>query len=765
MFDVWSAVQWWDEWQLRILVLGSLCLQWFLLLAAPMRKYTIPYWFRKCIWLAYISSDALAIYALATLFNRHSKATTSSDYGVSCTRSKASILEILWAPVLLIHLGGQEELTAYSIEDNELWIRHTVTLVSQVTVALYAFYKSWPSSSDWRLLASAILLFIIGVLSFCEKPWALNKASINRLAAVSAVVQGTKKRAIWRSKLNEFFFFDEAISFTKSGDSDGDKVYMVVSDMSLSAAADDLVRRRKATSVWDVLRPIPLRPRALQRWLRGAFGVIYTRANVVFTPTYLAYHVLVVPVLHIAALTLFAMSHKHPYNYTDVKTTYVLLSFTAALDVLAVFIRQLLYLGMSKAGVPALCETVPGYNLIDAVLRRSQKDIGWLVKCATRMGFKEEYFVFKGDDNYKLYRKVSGSVLAEAVKTYGRDLASYRFFEEEYAPMFSIPKEKEPEPEPAPAPCPSQQQPQHAVEASSPDHTETSITRSSPDHNDTVMLPRSPPWSSDTSFGTNWILRKELQKDCSPEIRKSLCRSFDRSVLLWHIATDICFRMQDYRPHDPPSPGGWWCTGSSSETEDGDPLSLRKECTQAISNYMAHLLIFHPEMLMTGSRQHLVTEAMNEMEHFLEGDKNRPSRRLRRPRRDDLKKMIDKTTNEQDGHHDKDFHIVEACKIAKELLALTEETRWAVMYYVWVGMLCYSASMCRGYLHAKSLGEGGEFLSFVWLVLSLKGAKTLADKLQMPDPADQKAKEESPPEASSSTPKPKKKLVDPRRRG
>jgi hypothetical protein len=74
-----------------------------------------------------------------------------------------------------------------------------------------------------------------------------------------------------------------------------------------------------------------------------------------------------------------------------------------------------------------------------------------------------------------------------------------------------------------------------------------------------------------------------------------------------------------------------------------------------------------------------------------------------------------------------------ACKLANELLAITENAdRWKVMYRVWMGMLCYSASMCRGYLHAKSLGEGGEFLSFVWLVLSLKGAKTLADKLQMP---------------------------------
>ena len=95
---------------------------------------------------------------------------------------------MLWAPILLIHLGGQRELTAYEIEDNELWTRHTMTLVSQVTVAVYAFYKAWPSTSDRRLLASAILLFVTGFLSFCEKPWALYRARINRLTAVSAML-------------------------------------------------------------------------------------------------------------------------------------------------------------------------------------------------------------------------------------------------------------------------------------------------------------------------------------------------------------------------------------------------------------------------------------------------------------------------------------------------------------------------------------------------------------------------------------------------
>jgi hypothetical protein len=197
-------VQWWDDWQLRILVLGSLGLQWFLLLAAPMRKYTVPHALRTCIWLAYISSDALAIYALATLFNRHARTIPASN----CAPGKEQLrmLEVLWAPVLLIPLGGQEELTAYEIEDNELWMRHTMTLVSQVSVAVYAFYKSWqPSSSDcWKLTAAAILLFVIGVISFSEKPFALNRAKIKRLAAVSAWIQGTKQPSVWRERLSHF---------------------------------------------------------------------------------------------------------------------------------------------------------------------------------------------------------------------------------------------------------------------------------------------------------------------------------------------------------------------------------------------------------------------------------------------------------------------------------------------------------------------------------------------------------------------------------
>jgi len=45
-------------------------------------------------------------------------------------------------------------------------------------------------------------------------------------------------------------------------------------------------------------------------------------------------------------------------------------------------------------------------------------------------------------------------------------------------------------------------------------------------------------------------------------------------------------------------------------------------------------------------------------------------------------------------------------------------------------MLCFSASRCKGYLHAKSLGKGGEYLSYIWLLMWRMGMETLADKMQ-----------------------------------
>ncbi|CAN6335866.1 unnamed protein product [Urochloa humidicola] len=657
---IWRAVLWWDGWQLRILVLGSLGFQWFLLLAAPMRNYTIPRWFRTCIWLAYITADALAIYALATLFNRHARASSRCDYA-----AKETSLEVLWAPLLLIYLGGREEITAYNIEDNELWTRHTVTLVSQVTVALYAFYKSWTGANDRKLLLSAILLFIVGIISFCEKPWSLRRASINRLVAMSSLMKGERKSPSgWQWCFTELDDRYKCWKARPQGNapilSQGDKVQMMLSDLSLYAAKVTLEIRKKGTDQ-EILEPLIVGEDKMKPWLRQAFGLIYTRANVIFTPAYLACHVLLVPSLYIAAIMLFATSHKHEYYKTDVKITYILLCFTSVLDIFGLLISETMYwLMSSKARVPALCENLPGYNLIDSVLRTMRPCTGSLLKLAKRMGYKEGYF---RQPKHSLYGSVSDFITAELVSVASRvenaDFSTFRSFSRGY-----------------------------------------------------------------------WNLRPVLRDMCRTrkKIHRSLRSSpFDASVLLWHIATDLCFRCKppENFSHRPPQ-----------------GQVVRDVCTEAISNYMAYLLNFQPEMLMTGTRQHLFTEATKHMERIIakadeDGivkhklEDNKQEHKLDDARLGKITEEAKKLAKDPNGRY---TLVHDACKLAKELMGIDEETRWHLMYRVWVGMLCYSASMCRGYLHAKSLGEGGEFLSYVWLIISLTGSKTLADKLQMPEP-------------------------------
>ena len=68
-----SVLQWWEEWQLRILVLSSLAIQLFLLTRQVQSKFLFPAWFKACIRLVYIASEPVTVNALATLLNRQKK--------------------------------------------------------------------------------------------------------------------------------------------------------------------------------------------------------------------------------------------------------------------------------------------------------------------------------------------------------------------------------------------------------------------------------------------------------------------------------------------------------------------------------------------------------------------------------------------------------------------------------------------------------------------------------------------------------------------
>ncbi|GJN28163.1 hypothetical protein PR202_gb16256 [Eleusine coracana subsp. coracana] len=157
----------WKEWGLQTLVLLSLTIQVTLVISAEFRRHIDSGVLRALVWSAYMLADATAIYVLGHL------SVTS--------RSTEHKLLPLWAPFLLLHLGGQDKITAYAIEDNRLWLRHLQTYVVQVAAAAYILYGSSMVGGSWPplLLTAIILMFMVGVVKYGERVWALKRASSN----------------------------------------------------------------------------------------------------------------------------------------------------------------------------------------------------------------------------------------------------------------------------------------------------------------------------------------------------------------------------------------------------------------------------------------------------------------------------------------------------------------------------------------------------------------------------------------------------------
>ena len=91
-----------------------------------------------------------------------------------------------------------------------------------------------------------------------------------------------------------------------------------------------------------------------------------------------------------------------------------------------------------------------------------------------------------------------------------------------------------------------------------------------------------------------------------------------------------------------------------------------------------------------------------------------------------VEKIISKAENA-----DAEGFLRDAWLLAQALMQLDDDDKmWKVIRGVWVEMLCFSAGRCRGYLHAKSLCDGGEYLTFVSLLMSHAGLEIFPDKQQ-----------------------------------
>ncbi|KAF8034891.1 hypothetical protein BT93_C1040 [Corymbia citriodora subsp. variegata] len=163
----------WKEWELRFLVLLSLFLQLTLATQASRRKSIFRVWIRVVVWMMYLLADSIATLTLGVMSNR--LANIKEMKGTIDPRSQVIAF---WAPFLLLHLGGPDTITAYALEDNELWLRHLARLCVQVGIAGHIYFMAL-AGSPLSILAAGVVL--VGFIKYAERTLCLYLASEGRL--------------------------------------------------------------------------------------------------------------------------------------------------------------------------------------------------------------------------------------------------------------------------------------------------------------------------------------------------------------------------------------------------------------------------------------------------------------------------------------------------------------------------------------------------------------------------------------------------------
>ncbi|CAM0885518.1 unnamed protein product [Alopecurus aequalis] len=154
----------------QILVLSSLGLQFILFLCATVRRsetsIRVPVRL-LLLWIAYNFGDIIATYTLARL----SFFSTTGDHP----------LVVLWAPFLLLHLAGPDNIAAYALEDNQLSLRSMQTFFAQVTAGGYFLYTYRNISVDFLRIASR-LMFALAVVKYGERWLALQRGNLGSIS-------------------------------------------------------------------------------------------------------------------------------------------------------------------------------------------------------------------------------------------------------------------------------------------------------------------------------------------------------------------------------------------------------------------------------------------------------------------------------------------------------------------------------------------------------------------------------------------------------
>ncbi|XP_037443118.1 uncharacterized protein LOC119311571 [Triticum dicoccoides] len=652
----------WEERNIQTLVILSFALQAILLCCAGIRRSREASGvLRILLWLAYLMADYTAIYALGHM-------------SITMTRSRSPPrpgdhhqmrMVPFWAPFLLLHLGGPDTITAYAYQDNQLWLRHLLTLAGQVLGAIYVMYLFVAPGRNpaGTLLAAAALMFVTGCLKYGERTWALKCGSIDSIkksldddgksSATGGPYhgrEGTKRLDTEEVLLGAHHM----LNFCKGLLADGP-----VMQKSEYEVMRQGIQLNGSNYVFQLA--------AME--LSLLYDILYTKAAVLHTWHGLCIRI-VAPLSVVAAFVLFQLSSKEAYSRADVAVTYILLVGAMALELASSLraagsswacasyhargwhglcgavmrLRRMLKVGARRS---VSLDSLGQYNLLD-LCTDANKDGHLRGKIAKMIGLKDRWQKMHYSSTAPVSDAIKTLVLREIRKRKIDDLRNAR---------------------------------------------------------------------------GRWILKeKEMYEDLT---RIADDTELDRSIMVWHIATDLYLSL---------------CPGPDP---DPDPDKEVRDSIRVLSNHMLFLMVVHPYLLPGVVRTGRYKENLKyyDMVWWVNLKATKESTmKLSRP--EIIKKIADRQLP-ADSRRGYIYGIGEEAADdvgdrpvyadGSWLAGMLHGNRWhlsaadmlEVIAGVWVEMLCYASHHCGEESHAKKLSTGAEFMNAVWLII---GHATVFDR-------------------------------------
>uniref|UniRef100_N1QST7 Uncharacterized protein n=1 Tax=Aegilops tauschii TaxID=37682 RepID=N1QST7_AEGTA len=627
------------------------------------------------LWLAYLSADSVAVFVLGHLAVRAS--------------GPQHELIAFWAPFLLVHLGGQDTITALSAQDNELWMRHLLGLVSQVAVAGYVVSKS--SWADRQLLAATMLIFLSGSFKYAGRTYCLYSA---RPAYIREYSQLSLSRTLWklkhaaegvdskRTSADELFskLWDSMHGEVPNMDSlfDEDAMEIMSVDAPSNTVESILARDFLPSMLKKFQSTLCLRKpyEHVGRKLVKCYENFYTKSPLLrfYELTAILFQYLLTTI----ALVLFTLAEKghQVHNRVDVTVSYILLIGAIILDVSSAFLSILSSLRSNPHRYLSRINMI-FLHVIDCIQPTwSRKQ--WSQKIAQYSMVKRHTMEDTGGMSYVWQRIVKHFIA-------------------------------------------------WGVELLDPSLTHTQVTG---DLKEFVL-------SNLVRFGiskeynfANFRGQLALQKWRQTALYDSIdgVKDFPTSILIWHIATDVSYY-----------------SGSSSTTST-DCDGSKKKMSRELSNYIMYL-VFKCGIMLTSNSQLVHNKVHGEMEKVLADQWSK----MVNHGEEDVMKVFEGTKHEQPTLKVNENHgravntdsatssdlkklleraaeaiyspvLPHASKVAQELMGIVDEGgRWDLIAAVWLEMLLYIAPRCGGAFYYQHLCTGGEFITHILLLMRSLG--------------------------------------------